>query len=131
MISQHKQRFAALLSLVCLLALEASLLAQQPPLPPTPTTILPPVITALHPSSIKAGSGPIAVFVTGQNFVRGVSTAQFQGSERPTSVFNSEVLAFELTKADLAQPKTAMVTVVSKTQNESLISNSIPFVVLH
>jgi len=131
MISQHKQRFAALLSLVCLFALEASLLAQQPPLPPTPATILPPVITALHPSSIQAGSGPIAVFVTGQNFVRGVSTAQVQGSERPTSVFNSEVLAFELTKADLAQPKTAMVTVVSKTQNESLISNSIPFVVLH
>src|SRR2546426_11999375 len=63
MISQHKQRFAALLSLVCLLALAASLLAQHPPLPPTPTTILPPVITALHPSSIKAGSGPIAVFV--------------------------------------------------------------------
>ena len=131
MVSQRKQHLTVLLTVVCLLAMGSSvLLAQQPILPPTPTTIQQPVITALHPSSAKAGSGPIAVFVTGQNFLRGFSSVQFGGSERPTSVFNSEVLVFELTKADLAEPKTAMVKVLTKTQNESLTSNSIAFEVL-
>ena len=100
------------------------------PMPPSPAVPQPPVITALHPSVARAGTATLAVFVVGQNFYPGISTAQFNGSDRPTVVFNSEVLAFELMTADLAQPKTAMVSVVNRGLNQSFTSNDLVFVVL-
>src|SRR5437016_5205493 len=85
---------------------------QEPgPMPPTPATVRPPVVSALHPTSVKAGTATFVVFVVGQNFSPRSSIAQFSGSDRPTVVFNSEILVFEATAADLAQPKTAMIDV--------------------
>ena len=123
---QPKQRFAVLLTLACVLATGAGVLAQQ--LPPVPR----PVLTSLHPSqaSVRSGSASAVVFVAGQNFVNGVSKVEFLGSERATTVFNPEILAFELTQTDLAKPQTVMVTVVNQRGTLALKSNSLPFVVL-
>jgi hypothetical protein len=115
-------------SLTVLIALAR---AQAPgPMPPTPATLLPPVISALHPASVKAGTAALVVFVVGQNFAAGISTAQFKGSDRPTVVFNPEILAFQATAADLAQPKIAMIDVVNRNSSNSIPSNSVPFLVL-
>jgi len=84
----------------------------------------------LHPASVKAGTATLVVFVVGQNFSAGISTAQFGGSDLPTVVFNPEVLAFEATAADLAQPKIAMIDVANRNSHTSITSNSVPFLVL-
>lgn len=126
MMSQQKQRLNIRLAFVCILAMAASVVAQQA-LPVTR-----PVITSLHPSaaSAKSGSSSVIVFVAGQNFVAGITSVGFQGSRRAATVFNSEVLAFELTSVDLSKPQTAMVTVVNQSGSTLLKSNSLPFVVL-
>lgn len=126
MMSQQKQRLNVRLALVCILAMAASALAQQT------LVVARPVIISLHPSaaSAKSGSPSVVVFVAGQNFVAGATSVEFQGSLRATSVFNSEVLAFELTSADLSKPQTAMVTVVNQSGPKLFKSNSLPFVVL-
>jgi hypothetical protein len=91
-----------------------------------------PIITSLHPSaaSAKSGAGGAVVFVAGQNFVAGVTTVQFLGSTKRTTVFNSEILAFELTAADLAKPQTVMIGVVNRSGIQAFKSNLLPFVVL-
>jgi hypothetical protein len=91
-----------------------------------------PVITSLHPSaaSVKAGAAGAVVFVVGRNFVAGVTTVQFLGSNKRATVFNSEVLAFELTAADLTNPQTVMISVVNRSGTLAFKSNSLPFVVL-
>jgi IPT/TIG domain-containing protein len=124
--SQQKQRLNVRLALVCILAMAASALAQQTSL------VTRPVITSLHPSaaSAKSGSSSVIVFVAGQNFVAGVTSVEFQGSRRAATVLNSEVLAFELTSADLSKPQAAMVTAVNQSGLKLLKSNSLPFVVL-
>lgn len=105
--------------------------------PPTPA---PPVLTALYPSSAKAGTSNLLVFVSGQNFVQGLTTVQFHRSSEPspvngparaTVVVNSQILAFQLTAADLAQAGMAMVNVVNRNSNGSVAtSNQLPFAVL-
>jgi hypothetical protein len=90
------------------------------------------VITSLHPSAVsaKAGAAGAVVFVAGWNFVAGLTTVQFLGSTKRATVFNSEVLAFELTAADLANPQTVMISVVNHSGTLAFKSNSLPFVVL-
>lgn len=100
---------------------------EQDPIPPR---VRPPVVSALHSTSVKAGTATLVVFVVGQNFSPRISIAQFSGSDRPTVVFNSEILAFEATAADLAQPKIAMIDVVNRNSSTSITSNRVPFVVL-
>ena len=126
MISQKKQSLTILLALACILAVGASAVAQQA------AAFSRPVLTSLHPSlaSAKSGGASDLVIATGQNFVRGITTVEVQGSARTTSVINSEALAFELTAADLAQPGTLMVSVLNQSGARSLKSNSLPFVVL-
>ena len=91
-----------------------------------------PVITSLHPSAVsaKAGAAGALVFVAGQNFVAGMTTVQFLGSSKRATVFNAEVLAFELTTSDLASPQTVMISVVNRSGTQAFKSNSLPFVVL-
>jgi hypothetical protein len=91
-----------------------------------------PIITSLHPSAVsaKAGAAGAVVFVAGRNFVAGLTTVQFLGSTKRATVFNSEVLAFELTAADLANPQTVMISVVNHSGTLAFKSNSLPFVVL-
>jgi hypothetical protein len=124
--SPNKQSLAVLLVLVCVLAMAASVVAQQTQL------VAQPVITSLHPTSVsaKSGSSSAVVFVAGQHFVSGLTSVQFGGSRRTATVFNSDILAFELTQTDLAKPHTAMVSVVNQSGSASLKSNSVPFVVL-
>jgi hypothetical protein len=126
MISQKKQSLTILLTLVCVLAVGASAVAQQA------TLLSRPVVTSLHPSaaSAKSGSPSDLVIVAGQNFANGITTVQIQGIARATTVINAEALAFELTAADLAQPQILKVSVVNQIGSKSFKSNSLPFVVL-
>jgi hypothetical protein len=126
MISQKKQSLTVLLTLVALLAVGASAVAQQA------AFLTRPVLTSLHPSAASAKSGAASqlVVAAGQNFVHGVTTVQIQGTARATTVINSEALAFELTAADLAQPQTLLVNVVNQNGVKTLKSNALPFVVL-
>lgn len=133
----NKRCTGLLLTAVCVLLLGMPGNAQQSG-PVGPPTVAPPVITGLYPASAKVGTKSLLVFATGQNFVPGLTTAQFKRSDGPvngparaTVVFNSQVLAFELTAADLAQTETVMVDVVNRGQNQSVsVSNQVPFVVL-
>ncbi len=127
-----------LFTAICVfLAVLASAQTSGPVGPPTPA---PPVLTALYPSSAKAGTSNLLVFVSGQNFIRGITTVQFHrsgspspsnASARATVVFNSQILAFQLTAADLAETGVAMVNVVNRTPNGPVAaSNQLPFAVL-
>lgn len=133
-----KRSAGFLLTAICaFLAVLSSAQTSGPVGPPTPAA---PVVTALYPPSAKAGTSNLLVFVTGQNFVRGFTTVQFHRSEGPspvngparaTVVFNSQVLAFQLTAADLAQAGVGMVSVVNRNPNGSFTaSNQLPFAVL-
>ena len=125
MTSQKKHFLTILLTLVCVLAVGASAVAQEA------VVLTRPVLSSLHPSaaSAKAGAASALVVASGQNFGRG-TTIQIHGAARATTVINSDALVFELTAADLAQPGILMVTVVNRSTTGSLKSNSLPFVVL-
>jgi hypothetical protein len=74
-----KRSTGFLVAAVCVLLL-GMLASAQKPGPVGPPVVAPPVITGLYPSSAKAGSSNLVVFVTGQNFVPGVTIAQFHRS---------------------------------------------------
>jgi IPT/TIG domain len=122
--------FITTITLFTVAAIPVRIVAQEQPqaVAITPT----PVISSLHPSasSAKSGAAGAVVFVAGQNFVAGVTTVQFLGSSKRTTVFNSEILAFELTAADLAKPQTVMIGVVNRSGTQAFKSNLLPFVVL-
>ena len=126
MFFQKKQLLTVVLTCVCVLAIGATTFAQQA------TVVSRPVLTSLHPSaaSVQSGAASTLVVAAGQNFVRGITTVLVDGAPRATTVINSEALAFELTVADLAQPRTLMVTVANRTTAGSFKSNALPFVVL-
>ena len=119
--------FATTITLFTVLAIPVGLIAQE-----AVAINRTPVITSLHPSAVsaKAGAAGAVVFVAGRNFVAGLTTVQFLGSTKRATVFNSEVLAFELTAADLANPQTVMISVVNHSGTQAFKSNSLPFVVL-
>jgi hypothetical protein len=126
MISQKKHFLTILLTLVCVAAVGASAVAQEA------AVLTRPVLSSLDPSAASAKSGAASALVaaSGQNFARGITTIQINGSPRATTVINSDALVFELTATDLAQPGILMVTVVNRSTTASLKSNSLPFVVL-
>ncbi|HLK33529.1 MAG TPA: IPT/TIG domain-containing protein [Terriglobales bacterium] len=126
----NKLSVSVVTATICLLLSVTLAEAQRPSpiLPPFASSMVP-VISALHPNSMREGSAPAPIFVTGRNFVRGVTTAQFNGANRATVVFNPEVLAFEPTSEDLAQAGTASVSVVNTTRAGSIDSNKLPFVI--
>lgn len=123
----RKKHLSILLALGCVMATAGvSTLAQQA------VVLSRPVLTSLHPSAATAESGASStlVVVAGLNFAPGNTTVLIQGAPRATTVINSEALVFELTSADLAQPRTLMVTAANRSGTASFKSNALPFVVL-
>lgn len=126
MISQKKHFLTILLTMVCVLAVGASAVAQEA------LVLTRPVLTSLHPSSVsaKSGTGSALVVASGQNFANGITRIQINGTARATTVINTDALVFELTAADLAQPGTLLVSVANRSAAGTFKSNSLPFVVL-
>ncbi|MGA7920847.1 MAG: IPT/TIG domain-containing protein [Candidatus Acidiferrales bacterium] len=95
--------------------------------PPNPT----PVITALYPSSITAGSQSFTVFIAGNGFISGsagTSTAYWNGSPRTSSVnLNTGQIAITVLASDVATPGTAQVTVSNPVPGGGISQNAAPF----
>jgi WD40-like Beta Propeller Repeat len=95
--------------------------------PPNPT----PVITALYPASITAGSQSFTVFIAGNGFISGsagTSTAYWNGSPRTSSVnLNTGQIAITVLASDVASPGTAEVTVSNPVPGGGISQNAAPF----
>ncbi|HET7216142.1 MAG TPA: IPT/TIG domain-containing protein [Terriglobia bacterium] len=71
-----------------------------------------PAINSLSPSTALAGVGGTTVTVAGTGFIR-TSTAQWNGSNRPTTFVSSAQLQVALSAADLAAAGSGQITVVN------------------
>lgn len=70
----------------------------------------PPTLTSIAPTSIRAGSAPFTLTVTGANFVDS-SVVRWNGSDRPTTVISATQLRAAIPAADVGAAATATVTV--------------------
>jgi large repetitive protein len=70
-----------------------------------------PVITTLSPSNSTAGSAGFTLILFGSNFVEGVSTVQWNGTNRVTTFSGSSQLNAAIPASDIAVPGSATVTV--------------------
>jgi len=70
-----------------------------------------PNITSLNPASATAGGSAFTLTVNGTNFVNGVSTVRWNGSNRATTYVSSTQLTASINAADIATGGTASVTV--------------------
>ena len=84
----------------------------------------PPIITALQPSSVEAGSNGFTLIVNGANFLN-ASVVRWNGANRPTSFIASSQLTATISSADIAAAGTTLVTV----SGSSGISNSATFTI--
>lgn len=80
----------------------------QPPSNPVPA------ITSLSPNSATQGGSALSVTITGYNFMSS-SSAQWNGSARTTTYSSSTQLQVQLTRADIATPGSAAVSVTNPT----------------
>ena len=69
-----------------------------------------PSLTALSPSAVPAGTGQLALTVTGTNFVAG-AVVRWNGADRPTSFISGTQLTAQIAAADLAGAGFAAITV--------------------
>lgn len=74
---------------------------------PVPTT------TGLTPPSATAGGAGFSLTVNGTNFVNGVSTVRWNGSDRATAFVSSTELTATINAADIAAAGSATVTVLN------------------
>ena len=74
---------------------------------PIPTT------TSINPSSATAGGAGFSLTVNGTNFVNGVSTVRWNGSDRTTAFVSSTELTATINAADIAAAGSATVTVLN------------------
>lgn len=81
---------------------------------PAPQNNPAPAVSSLSPLAAVAGAGGTMVAVTGTGFIR-TSTAQWNGSNRPTTFVSSTQLQVALSAADLAAAGTGQITVVNPT----------------
>ncbi len=92
----------------------------------SPFTTTDPVINSISPDAAIAGSGPVALTVTGQNFQNG-SRIRVDGSPLTTTFFDSTQLGAELPDSVTNSPGAHSITV----QNPDLtVSNALTFTVL-
>lgn len=78
---------------------------------PPPTNPLP-ILTAISPATVSAGSVAFSLSVDGSDFVPG-STVQLDGSPRTTHYLSSAKLAADIPASDVAVPGVRTVTVFS------------------
>jgi len=86
-----------------------------------------PVITELNPASASAGTPGRTVSVLGSGFVRS-SVVRWNGSERPTTFFDSDYIQVGLSAADLASPGSGSVSVINPAPGGG-VSGEVPFTV--
>lgn len=86
-----------------------------------------PTVSGLTPNTAAAGSGAFTLTVTGTNFVPS-AVVQWQGSARPTTFVNSTQLTAQISGGDLANPGSALVTVVNPAPGGGQ-SNSVTFTI--
>jgi len=67
-----------------------------------------PNITSLNPASATAGGSAFTLTVNGTNFVNGVSTVRWNGSNRATTYVSSTQLTASINAADIATGGTAL-----------------------
>lgn len=84
-----------------------------------------PSLVSLSPSSRIAGTGAFTLTVNGANFVNGISTVRWNGSNRTTTFVSATQLTAAITAADVLSSGTASVTVA----NGSGVSNALNFVI--
>jgi TonB family protein len=85
--------------------------------------VLPPAVTSLSQTSIPAGSPGVKLTLEGSGFVAGQTRFLWSGSPRRAKVLNGNRLTAELSKSDVAVPKTASIAV----QTPSGKSAELPF----
>jgi WD40-like Beta Propeller Repeat len=97
---------------------------------PNPT----PVITALFPASITAGSQSFTLFISGTGFISsssGTSTAYWNGSPRTSTVnLNTGQIAITVLASDVASPGSAAVTVSNPIPGGGISQNAATFQIL-
>jgi hypothetical protein len=84
-----------------------------------------PSITSVTPSSKIAGTGAFTLTVNGADFVSGISTVKWNGSNRTTTFVSSTQLTAAILATDITSSGTAAITVA----NGLGVSNSDPFVI--
>ncbi len=96
---------------------------------PNPT----PIITALFPSSVTAGSQSFTMFIAGSGFIAGstgTSTAFWNGSARSATVnINTGQMAITVLASDVATAGTSLVTVSNPLPGGGISINAAPFTV--
>ena len=80
-----------------------------------------PAVTNISPSSAVAGGPAFNLTVNGTNFTS-ASVVQWNGTNRATTFVDTTRLTAAILAADIAQPGTAMVRVVTGTANSNLVS---------
>lgn len=88
-----------------------------------------PVVTAISPTRIAAGSGAFEIVVTGSNFVNG-SIVQWAGENRPTTFVSPTELRAQISAADIQAAGEFMVRVLNPMPGGG-VSNEITFVVFN
>jgi len=87
-----------------------------------------PAITTLSPSSTSAGSSDFTLTVDGSNFVNGVSTVRWDGTDRTTTFVSATQLTAQILAADVAATGTYDVTVFNAAPGGGT-SNALTFTV--
>jgi sugar lactone lactonase YvrE len=90
---------------------------------------LSPSITNLSPVSAVVGSSSFTLTVNGSGFVNGVSTVQWNGSQRSTVFVSATQLTATINAADVSSSRTVNVTVVNSTAGGGTSTNA-PFTVV-
>ncbi|MFA5262764.1 MAG: immunoglobulin domain-containing protein [Opitutaceae bacterium] len=88
--------------------------------PSATLTVVTPRITALNPSTVRAGSGGFTLTVTGAGFVNG-DDVEWNGDERPTTFVNSTTLTAAIRASDVPrrEHKNVDITVKSPSGDRS------------
>jgi hypothetical protein len=120
-------RWTALGMLVWMSIVASSCTSSSSSVQPNPT----PVISALYPASITAGSQSFTLFIQGTGFIAGssgTSTAYWNGSPRTSVVnLNTDEIAITVLASDVASPGSAAVTVSNPIPGGGISQNAATF----
>jgi WD40-like Beta Propeller Repeat len=115
------------LGMLLVMAVVASSCSSSSSVQPNPT----PVISALFPASITAGSQTFTLFIQGTGFIAGssgTSTAYWNGSPRASTVnLNTNEISITVLASDVASPGSAAVTVSNPIPGGGVSQNAATF----
>ncbi|MGA8982201.1 MAG: IPT/TIG domain-containing protein, partial [Candidatus Acidiferrales bacterium] len=115
------------LGMLVVMAVVASSCSSSSSVQPNPT----PIISALFPASITAGSQSFTLFIQGTGFIAGssgTSTAYWNGSPRASTVnLNTNEISITVLASDVASPGSAAVTVSNPIPGGGVSQNAATF----